>query len=179
MGEHVVAGFTLVLRVVSGVLLLAMMGLTVVDVAGRYLFSAPVNGAFEATEIMLALVIFAGLPIVTVRRDHVTVEILFARLPTRLRRTLDVARGVLVVVLLAGAAWLLWDKGIDLSRWGDSTVLLRIPLGPVAYVLAALTALAVLAALIALVDVVRGRAPSMDPGGADRDGGARAPAGVD
>ena len=40
------------LGVVASVVLLAMMALTVVDVVARYVFSRPVRGAFEVTEVM-------------------------------------------------------------------------------------------------------------------------------
>ena len=53
-----------------------MMPLTCVDVIGRYFFVAPIFGAFELTEMMLAALIFAGLPLVTLRNEHVTVDVL-------------------------------------------------------------------------------------------------------
>ena len=40
------------LGVAASVILLAMMALTVVDVVARYIFSRPVRGAFEVTELM-------------------------------------------------------------------------------------------------------------------------------
>ena len=42
-----------------------------IDVVGRYFFSMPVTGGFEMTEILLASLIFAGLPLVTLRDDRV------------------------------------------------------------------------------------------------------------
>ncbi len=135
---------------------MAMMALTVLDVAGRYLFAAPVNGAFEATEVMLALVVFAGLPIVTARREHVSVRLLLDALPRRVAGVMERLADVLVLLALFGAAVLLYDKGRDLSRWGDATVLLSIPLGPVAYALAAFAGLAALAAAARLVRSVAG-----------------------
>ena len=46
-------------------LLFCLMTLTCVDVIGRYFFSMPVTGGFELTEMMLAALIFVGLPLVT------------------------------------------------------------------------------------------------------------------
>ncbi|WMS44934.1 TRAP transporter small permease [Acuticoccus sp. MNP-M23] len=135
------------LMAAAGILLVAMMMLTVVDVIGRYIFAAPVAGAFEATEVMLALAIFAGLPIVTARGEHVSVRLLVDRLPRRLQLALDVFSDLLVAVLLAGAAWLLYQRGASLARFGDSTVLLHIPLAPVAFALAGLAAVAALVGL--------------------------------
>lgn len=140
-----------VLMATAGLLLLAMMGLTVVDVVGRYLFAAPVNGAFEATQVMLALTIFAGLPLVTARGEHVQVRIALEPLPARAQRGFDVLADIVSAVLLAGAAYLLWRRGATLGRFGDATVILGIPLSPVAYALAALSAVAALAAAVRVV----------------------------
>jgi hypothetical protein len=49
----------------ASALLFFMMALTFVDVVGRYLFNTPVYGGFEMTEVALATLIFAGLPLVT------------------------------------------------------------------------------------------------------------------
>ena len=141
------------LTAAAGILILAMMVLTVVDVVGRYLFASPVPGAFEATEVMLVLVIFAGLPVVTARGEHVTVRLALDALPARLRTGLEAVWELAVAVLLAGAAWLLYGRGVTLAGYGDTTVLLRIPLAPVAYAMAALAAVA---AVVAVVRIVRG-----------------------
>nr|WP_255720680.1 TRAP transporter small permease [Acuticoccus kalidii] len=130
---------------------MAMMLLTVVDVVGRYVFNSPVPGAFEATEVMLALSIFAGLPIVTARGDHVTVRLLVDRAPQRVRFVVDRVVELAVALLLAGAAYLLYERGMSLASYGDSTVLLRIPLAPVAFALMGLSAAASLVAAVRFV----------------------------
>ena len=61
---------------VAGILLFCLMTLTCVDVIGRYFFNTPVTGGFELTEMMLAALIFFGLPLVTIRNEHVTVDLL-------------------------------------------------------------------------------------------------------
>jgi len=40
----------------------------------RYLFNWPLRGAFEATELMLLVLIFAGLPLVSHADEHVTMD---------------------------------------------------------------------------------------------------------
>lgn len=146
-----------VLLAVAGLLLLAMMGLTVIDVAGRYVFSAPVNGAFEATQVMLALTIFAGLPLVTARGEHVAVRIAIEPLPAAVQLVFDRLADLVSALLLAGAAYLLYRRGVVLGRFGDATMILGIPLSPVAYTLAALAAIAAIAAVVRLVTGGRGR----------------------
>lgn len=138
----------LVLTAIAGTLLVAMMLLTVVDVVGRYIFAMPVVGAFEATEVMLALSIFAGLPLVTARGEHVSVRLLVDHAPAGARRLSAILADVAVAAALAGAAYLLFQRGEALAQYGDTTVLLRIPLAPVAYALAALAAISAVAATV-------------------------------
>lgn len=144
-----------ILTAVAGLLLLAMMGLTVVDVIGRYVFAKPVPGAFEATEVMLALAVFAGLPIVTARGEHVQVRLLLAALPGRMQRLLERTWDVALTLLLAGAAKLLYAHAAALSAYGDATMLLQIPLAPVAFALATLSAAAAVVAAGRLVLTLR------------------------
>ena len=69
--DRVVHWATRLLGLGAAVLLFAMMVLTFVDVWGRYFFNSPVPGGFEVTELMMAALIFAGLPLATgARRAH-------------------------------------------------------------------------------------------------------------
>ncbi len=61
--------------IVSGVLLLLLMALTFVDVVGRYLFSIPVKGSSELTEITQAIFIITGVWIITMTNAHITVDL--------------------------------------------------------------------------------------------------------
>src|SRR6266852_5508558 len=60
---------------VAAALMLSLMLLTCVDVVGRYFLNKPLTGGFELTEVLLASLIFAGLPLVTLRGDHITVDL--------------------------------------------------------------------------------------------------------
>ena len=155
MRRRLVAAAEFALTAVAGVLLTAMVALTVTDVVRRYFLNAPIPGAYELTQVMLALAIFAGLPLVTARRGHVQVRIVLDAMPPSLRGVLERLSDAVVIVVLAGAAWLLFERARTLALYGDATVLLRIPLAPVAFTLAVLSALAALAALVRLVGAVR------------------------
>ena len=50
------------------------MAITTVDVIGRYMFNWPLRGAFEITELLLLMLIFAGLPLVSQADEHVTLD---------------------------------------------------------------------------------------------------------
>ena len=76
------------LGVAASAILLAMMLLTVVDVVARYVFSRPVRGAFEITELMLVVLIFAGLPLVSFSDEHAVMDFIDRVLGPRTQRAL-------------------------------------------------------------------------------------------
>ncbi|GAB3183906.1 TRAP transporter small permease [Hydrogenophaga aquatica] len=95
-------------RLVSALLvsmLSAMVILNFTDVLGRRLFNTPVFGANDLTEHLMAIIIFAGLPLLTARRGHLSID-LFDRWLLRPR-------------------WRLWHKAVD--------VLVAAVLGLIAY----------------------------------------------
>ena len=75
-----------VLGALAALVLFAMMTLTCADVIGRYFFSQPIFGGFELTEMLLAAMIFLGLPLVTLRNEHITVDVLDSITPDWLFR---------------------------------------------------------------------------------------------
>jgi TRAP-type C4-dicarboxylate transport system permease small subunit len=112
------------------------MLITTADVFGRYLFASPLPGAFEITQILLAATIFAGLPIVTLKQEHVTVTIASDRLPASLRRVHAALASLVGALVLATVAWRLAGQAARLASYGDTTSLLRIPLSPLAWMMA-------------------------------------------
>lgn len=62
------------LGVGAALLLFSLILVTCVDVIGRYFFSAPLRGAFEITELLLAALVFTALPLTTERREHIEKE---------------------------------------------------------------------------------------------------------
>ncbi len=61
---------------VSVIILALLVGLTVVDVVGRYFFNTPLSSTTELTEFSIALIVFAALPTITWDRKHVAVDLL-------------------------------------------------------------------------------------------------------
>ena len=121
--------------------LFAIMALTLVDVAGRKLFSASVPGSLELTELLMVAVIFAGLPLVSLAGEHVVFDTLDSRLPAAVRRVQRALVDLLSAAALAGLAGLMWVKAGQLASYGDITAQLKLPVGPFVYAMAALCAL--------------------------------------
>ena len=120
----------------SAVVLFVMMLVTAVDVAGRYVFSLPLPGGFEMTEMMLAALIYCGLPLVSLRRGHIVIDTLDPFFPRPFKRALDVIADMVCFATLAGIGWLIFRRAARVADYGDTTAVLKLPLAPVAYLMA-------------------------------------------
>lgn len=137
-----------VMGLFTAVLLVAMVLLTTVDVIGRYFFDHPLQGAFELTELAMGAMIFASLPLVTLRRQHVTVDLLAHALPRRAARLQALLVDLVVAVCTGAIAWQLARKAQHLQEAHETTATLGIPVYPLVWLMAALALLALLATLV-------------------------------
>jgi TRAP-type transport system small permease protein len=126
----------------ASAILLAMMLLTVVDVVARYVFSRPLRGAFEVTELMLVILIFAGLPLVSFADEHAVMDFVDRFLGPgargALRRAVQALSGLFMFLL----ARLVWLKADRIWEYRDATDVLRIAYGPFVYFMAVMIGLA-------------------------------------
>ena len=54
--------------------LFAIMALTFFDVGGRKILSDSIPGSLELTELLMVVVIFAALPLVSLRGEHIVFD---------------------------------------------------------------------------------------------------------
>jgi TRAP-type transport system small permease protein len=131
-----------VLAVAASTILMSLMLLTFIDVLARYLFNRPLAGAFEVTELLLVVLIFAGLPLVSLADEHVTMDLIDRLLDPattrRLQHAVHVASGAIMLLL----AWLAWLKANRIWAYRDATDVLRILYGPFVYFMAVMIGLA-------------------------------------
>jgi TRAP-type transport system small permease protein len=132
----------------SAAALFSIMWLTLADVTGRKFLNHSVPGGLEITEILMVIVIFGALPLVSWRGEHVVFDSLDRWIPDGLK----LVQARLVHLSCAGLfglmAWLLLQRGRRFAEYGEITVHLQLPMGPVAWLMA------VLLLLTALVHVV-------------------------
>jgi TRAP-type transport system small permease protein len=121
---------------------MAMMCLTFVDVVARYVFNRPLRGAFEITELLLLVLIFAGLPLVSHADEHVTMDFIDRTLGPRGRLWLRRAVHVLCAAIFFLLTWLVWLKADRIWEYRDATDVLRILYGPFVYFMAVMIGLA-------------------------------------
>lgn len=135
-----------VLDALCAVILIMMTCITTIDVVGRYIFHAPIHGAYESNEFLLAILIFAAIPRVTWHRQHLTVTVLDGVLAPVFRQILQRFLSLISALGLGILSYFLWLHGMQLADYGDMSNALQLPIAPFAFVIAIFTALAALAA---------------------------------
>jgi TRAP-type transport system small permease protein len=152
----------LLTRVLSGIAafcLFAMMALTFADVLGRYVFNAPINGAFEIVEFLLALVIFSGLPLVTLDDAHINVSIfdkLFQPHALRVKKLVLSLGSAAAVAFIADR---MWHQAVDMVVSQTISGVLEVSLAPVVFAMAALAAVTCVVEIVLAVEHWRAGAP--------------------
>jgi len=127
------------LGLVAVIVLAFLMLLTCVDVVGRYLLDRPVPGAFEISELAMGALIFTSLPLVTLRREQVTVDLLSHLVPVRFRRIQQGLLDLLAALCVGIIAWRLWIKAVEMASAGETTATLQIAVYPLVYYMSLLT----------------------------------------
>jgi TRAP-type C4-dicarboxylate transport system permease small subunit len=127
-----------ILGIAAAAILFLMMLLTFADVVMRYLFNRPIRGGFEITEMMLLVLIFAGLPLVSHADEHVSMDFIDRMLPPRLARLLARAVHALCAAVMFFLAWQIWLKAGKVAAYGDTTDILRLAVAPFVYFMAAM-----------------------------------------
>jgi TRAP-type C4-dicarboxylate transport system permease small subunit len=126
------------LGVIAATILFGMMALTFVDVFMRYVVGGSIRGSFEITELMMVILIFAGMPLVSRKDEHVTVDLVAQALPEPVQRALRVFANLVCGTALLGMSWLMWRKAGEIVGYGDVTAALRVVLWPYVYFMSAL-----------------------------------------
>ena len=130
------------LRYVIAAILFAILIVSLIDVGGRYLFNAPLLGADDLIRFGMAILVFAALPEVCRKREHISVDLLAGSLAPAVRGALGRVFGIVAALLLVYLAWRLAEVGLNALDYGDRSPLLRIPFAPLAFLLALFAAVA-------------------------------------
>lgn len=121
-----------ILSFIGGTALSLMMFLTVADVLMRA-GGHPILGTYEMVSLMLAVVIGFTIPMVSLARGHVYMEIVLDKLSTRNKALLNTFTRVLCLVLFIIIGYNLIMVGRELHMSGEVSSTLKIPFFPIAY----------------------------------------------
>jgi TRAP-type C4-dicarboxylate transport system permease small subunit len=126
----------------SGGALFAIMALTFFDVAGRKLLDNSIPGSLELTEVLMVVVIFAALPLVSLRGEHVLFDSLDDSIPPNVLVIQKAVIHFLIAGALLGLAWLMWKTGGEFAQTGETTAQLKLLKAPFIYGMSVLCAIA-------------------------------------
>lgn len=122
---------------VSGALLAAIVLLTVLDVARRYVFNAPLVGGLELTELAMLALVMLALPWCAATDGHVRIDVLDRALGERGRRLVNLVTDLIGLVVLAALAGNTAAKAADAYEFEDRANTLLVPLWPFYVLIAA------------------------------------------
>ncbi|HKS17686.1 MAG TPA: TRAP transporter small permease [Bradyrhizobium sp.] len=131
--------------------LFLMMWITFVDVVGRYVFNSPLQGAYEITELSLAVLVFGGLPLVTERQEHVATPLFDHFLRGLALQLKSLAVDLTGLVACSVLAWRLWIQAGTTASLHTQTQVLHIDTAPFVYFMAITSAISGLTLLLRVV----------------------------
>jgi len=147
--ESVCHGFALG----GGVVLLALIGISLVSITGRKLLAAPIRGDMELVEMGAAIAIAAFLPLCEIRGLHLKADAFTLWASARAKRALDAFAHALLFIAAAILTWRTTLQVISYHEYGDTSTLLSVPMWlPLACIVPSL-ALLTLCALARVLDV--------------------------
>jgi TRAP-type transport system small permease protein len=121
--------------------LFAIMVLTFFDVLGRKFIDRSITGSLEMTELLMVIVIFAALPLVSLRGEHVVFDSMDSHFTAAALRMQKAIVHLLMAVMLLALGYLMWRTGGEFAQSGETTAQLKLSKAPFIYGMAVLCAI--------------------------------------
>lgn len=131
-----VRGLVYALAAVSGLAVAGMALITCLDIVLR-LAGRPLKGTYDLVRVLGAVAMGCALPLTTATKGHIAIEVLYLRLGRIGRVVVDTLMRLVLLGILAVAAWQCVAYGSRLLRSQEVTPTLQLPLFWVPWVLAA------------------------------------------
>ena len=134
-------GLSKIVAIFGGLILVAITLLTVYSILGRELTSLgwlpqffpfslirPVTGDFELVELGCGVAIFTFLPYCQIVRGNVIVDFFTAKSSRRIKSALALAGNAAYAAIAIILTWRLWHGASDLRAFGETSMVLRVPI---------------------------------------------------
>ncbi len=122
--------FNRVTHHMSGLALVAILAMTIVDIVGRNAFRQPFRGTVELTSMILVVVVFMAVAHSEDMGDHITIDLVYERVGTGAKAVLDIFSDLFTLVVMALVSYRLAQFVIRNRASGAETPVLDIPLWP-------------------------------------------------
>ena len=113
--------------------LFLMMALTCLDVVGRYIINRPVPGAAELVQYMMVTAVFLALPVVTFRREHISISLIDSLLGPHARKIQRSLIGLASAIVFGYLCVRLWMHAAMNAANRDVIGYLNLPTAPAAF----------------------------------------------
>lgn len=137
--------------------LLGLALLTAADVLLRWLFKAPIRGFIDVASLAMAVIAAACLPALVATRGNVTIRLLGRTGGPGLRRALETFGAAVTLAFFALMAWQYVRYAAEMTSSGERLGILKWPVGPWWWTVAALIIATALVALVVLAREAAGR----------------------
>jgi len=111
----------------GGLVLVAMMLMSLVSIVGRAALARPLPGDYELVQLGCAVAVAAFLPFCQMRGGHVLVDFFTANSRAPVRAALDTLGALLLAVAAAVFTWRLAAGALGFRDANDQTTILEIP----------------------------------------------------
>jgi TRAP-type C4-dicarboxylate transport system permease small subunit len=144
-----------VLRGLAGLVLVAMVGLNVVNAAGRYTIGFVFVGADELLVYSMVWMVMVGAVVAVAERSQLALDVLTLRLEGRARAGLLVFQELVMAAACGYAAWQSLMFTLKIGRLGQTSMGLGVPMAiPHAALFAGFAGMAVVAVVLTVRDAV-------------------------
>ena len=141
----------------SGLICLVLALIMASDVVGRYFLSSPIHWAWELNNYLLLASVFFGGAYTQLVQGHVSIDIVYRRLPRRVQKRVFFLLSVLALSYLCWLDWLVAKQALASFLTHEKSCLEFWPLFPVKFLMPVGVSLLILQLLVQLVGRLVGR----------------------
>ncbi len=113
---------------VAAVALIVMMCVTIADVTLRYIFNAPIVGAYDLVSSMLVVFVFNGMSTAFLQRRNIVIDLIDSFAHKNLIAVLIRAADVLAILMLVMFAYAMITPAMQAYGYGDRKQELQLPI---------------------------------------------------
>ena len=110
--------------------MLTLAGATVCDVLARWLFSAPITGVRDLSELFTAVIIASCFALCIAEKNNITIRFVGSALKPRGRYSLEAFGNLVTMLVFAVLAWRMWAYANELAVDGETTMVLAWSFSP-------------------------------------------------
>lgn len=118
------------IELTAAAFLAVVTALTFAAVVARYLFAWGIPDSYDFSRLLLGILIFWGIAVAGYRGQHITVDLLWSAVGSRLKRVLNVFADLVSLCAMAVFTWMMALKVLDTRSADILTFDLRVPVWP-------------------------------------------------